>query len=284
MARIRTIKPEFWVDEKVAQLTLGARLLFIGLWSFADDQGYVEDKPRRIRMQIFPDDQFDVAPWLDELAALGLIVRYDSSSGPVLHIRNWDRHQRVDKPSAPRIDPDSLTLSASPREGSRVIHDDSSNSREDSCASLATEGKGSGPGREGKGREWTVPPSAGADAPRRELAKLDESPTAQTLVGEWVDHCPKKPPGSVVAQIGKHLRAMLAEGIDPGDVRAGLVAWHAKGLHPSTLPSVVNEVMNAGAARPRASPNGHRSTTDDRVQAALALGKRLQEEIDLNGH
>ena len=120
--------------------------------------------------------------------------------------------------------------------------------------------------------------------PTRELATVDDSPTAQTFIGEWIDHCPKKPPGSVVAQVGKHLRAMLAEGIDPADVRAGLVAWHAKGLHPSTLPSVVNEIMNAGTGRARASPNGHRSTTDDRVQGSIDLGKRLQqEEMKLNG-
>jgi hypothetical protein len=47
---------------------------------------------------------------------------------------------------------------------------------------------------------------------------------------------------------------MLAEGIDPDDIRRGMSAWMAKGLHPSTLPSVVNEVMNG--ARPAPAQRG----------------------------
>lgn len=84
-----------------------------------------------------------------------------------------------------------------------------------------------------------IPPTAGASA---------DAPTAQTLVGEWIDLCPKRPPSSVIGQTSKNLKALLADGIDPDDIRAGLRTWSAKGLHPSTLGSVVNEVMNA---RPR---------------------------------
>lgn len=65
--------------------------------------------------------------------------------------------------------------------------------------------------------------------------------TAQTLIGEWLDHSPARPPKAVIGQVAKHLKAMLAEGIDAETLRAGLIAWHAKGLHPSTLPSVVHE-------------------------------------------
>lgn len=74
------------------------------------------------------------------------------------------------------------------------------------------------------------------------LAKL--APTAQTIVAEWLDRTTKRPPDRVVGQVAKLTGEMLAEGIDPDDVRRGLAAWMTKGLHPSTLPSVVNEVMN----------------------------------------
>lgn len=68
--------------------------------------------------------------------------------------------------------------------------------------------------------------------------------TSQGLIGEWISHCRARPPKNVIGQVAKHVAAMLAEGIDSADVRRGLAAWHQKGLHPSTLPSVVNEVMN----------------------------------------
>lgn len=122
-----------------------------------------------------------------------------------------------------------------------------------------------------------VPPSAGAAAPRPAAAPGTASETqaegrpvtAQTLVAEWIDSVPHKPPGDVRAQVGRKLKTMLDEGIDPDGIREGLRLWASKGLHPSTLPSVVNEVMNAApATRPRAAT---RSTTDDRVAAIQAL-------------
>lgn len=147
MARIRSVKPEFWIDEKIVELPMAARLLFIGLWNFADDQGYIDDKPRRIKMQVFPGDDIEVEPVLDVLVASGLLVRYDSPVGPVLHVRNWDRHQRVDRASSPRFDTDSLVVRvtvASPREPSRPASTDD----EVVPASLDAEGKGSGSGRD----------------------------------------------------------------------------------------------------------------------------------------
>lgn len=37
MPRIRTIKPEYWTSEQVLDLSIPARLAFIGLWNFCDD-------------------------------------------------------------------------------------------------------------------------------------------------------------------------------------------------------------------------------------------------------
>ncbi|MCS5946284.1 hypothetical protein LNP25_19480 [Klebsiella variicola subsp. variicola] len=53
MARIRTVKPEFWTDEKVVECSIPARLLFIGLFNFANDMGCLERSPKRLKMQIF---------------------------------------------------------------------------------------------------------------------------------------------------------------------------------------------------------------------------------------
>ena len=236
MARIRTIKPEFWVDEKVVELTPWARLLFIGLWNFTDDQGYIDDKPVRLKMQVFPGDSVNISELVSELVNAGLLDRYESPVGPVLKVRNWERHQRVDKPGKPRFPADSVK----PREDSR-------NPRESSPA----EGKG----REGKG---AIRPSVERAAPpARPLHDTDA--TAQTLIGEYLEKCSKRPPAQVIGQLGKTIKAMLSEGIEPADIRGGLQEWSAKALHPSTLPSVVNDVMNRPTGRHLAAVNGRQT-------------------------
>jgi len=108
--------------------------------------------------------------------------------------------------------------------------------------------------------ETTTPTASGAAAPA----------TAQTLVGEWIDSRRRRPPGAVIGQTSKALRAMLEEGIDPDDIRAGLRVWADKGLHPSALPSVVNEVMNAAPTRVPVRPAENK--TDARIAALLAGG------------
>lgn len=184
MARIRTIKPEFWIDEKIVDLDPWARLLFIGMWNFADDHGYLDDKPKRIKMQIFPNDDVEVEKLITELVAAELITPYDSPIGPVLYVRNWSRHQRVDRPAQRRFSEDSLSPrehSSSPREGSlanvetggnRTFDEPSTSPRESSLASVDAEGKG----REGKGTSLspireseteTSEPSAKADVMAR---------------------------------------------------------------------------------------------------------------------
>ena len=55
MSRIRSIKPEFFLDEELAELSPLTRLLFVGLWTLADCEGRLEDRPKRIRAQLHPD-------------------------------------------------------------------------------------------------------------------------------------------------------------------------------------------------------------------------------------
>lgn len=104
MARIRTIKPEFWVDDALVELPMSTRLLFIGLWNFADDEGYFEHKPRRIKMQIFPADDYGSVPVaLRELIACGRLTEMDSDQGPLLKITNWERHQSINHATRTRF-------------------------------------------------------------------------------------------------------------------------------------------------------------------------------------
>ena len=107
MARIRTIKPEFWSDEKVVECSVNARLLFIGLWNFADDAGRQEDAPRQIKMKVFPGDDVtadQIDGMLQELSRNGLLIRYIVDGKRYLQIKGW-RHQLINKPQKPRNPP-----------------------------------------------------------------------------------------------------------------------------------------------------------------------------------
>ena len=56
MARKRMIKPEFFVDERIMDLPIPARILFIGMWVYADDEGIFKNSPKQLKVQIFPSD------------------------------------------------------------------------------------------------------------------------------------------------------------------------------------------------------------------------------------
>jgi len=94
VARIRTIKPEFFKDEKVADLDPEVRLLFIGLWTLADREGRLADKPRWINVELFPYAGIDIASALCSLEKSGLIIRYEANMHPFIQIVNFLKHQR----------------------------------------------------------------------------------------------------------------------------------------------------------------------------------------------
>lgn len=99
MARIRTIKPEFWHDEKLAPCDPLTRLVFLGLISAADDFGRVLDNERVLDAFIFPETADSVREPLANLSRMGRVRRGITASGQrIIQIVNWERHQKVDKP------------------------------------------------------------------------------------------------------------------------------------------------------------------------------------------
>lgn len=103
MARIRTIKPEFWTSESVVECSCTARLLLIGMLNFADDYGNLVNSPKRLKMQIFPADIIDTTPLLDELIKHGLIIPYLVDGEKYLNIKGFRKHQVINKPSKSKI-------------------------------------------------------------------------------------------------------------------------------------------------------------------------------------
>ena len=95
MGRIRHIKPELFLDEDLATHKPIVRLLFIGLWTLADCEGRMEDRPARIKAQLFPYEPLDTDASLDALANTGHVIRYIVDGRRYLQVTNFLKHQRL---------------------------------------------------------------------------------------------------------------------------------------------------------------------------------------------
>lgn len=94
MARARIIKPGFFKNENLTECSFPARLLFAGLWTLADRAGRLEDRPKKIKMEIFPSDDVDCNELLNELCAHGFIKRYQIDEAKYIQILTFSAHQK----------------------------------------------------------------------------------------------------------------------------------------------------------------------------------------------
>jgi hypothetical protein len=134
MARIRTVKPEFWTSEQVVACSPTARLLFIGLWNFCDDSGIHPASAMRIKMEVFPADSItpeQIHALLGELCEAGLLNEYSVEGKSYYQVTGWS-HQKIEKPH---------TRYPSPI-GSRTVDDQSPNGRPRNGNGIGREGKG----------------------------------------------------------------------------------------------------------------------------------------------
>lgn len=115
MARIRSIKPDFWTDEKVVELSAFARLLFIGLWNFADDEGRMVYSEKKIKMQIFPSDSIDISGLFGEIRGEKMIDVYSIDNVEYLQIVGFSKHQKIDKRTPSKLPSSSPPPPESPR-------------------------------------------------------------------------------------------------------------------------------------------------------------------------
>lgn len=125
--RIRTVKPEMWQDEKVGDLSHGARLLLVGLVTMADDEGRLRGRPQAILGHVFPWDD-DVTPakikrWIGDIERQGIVLTYEFEGKPYIAFRHWRRHQKINKAT-----PSTLPLPPDPdveRDNAVKLRDDS---------------------------------------------------------------------------------------------------------------------------------------------------------------
>lgn len=154
MARIRTIKPEFYTSEDVITLSAFARLLYIALWCEADREGRFVWKPITFKMRYFPVDNIDIDALCQELLDGGLVVLYGDGHA---YIPTFAKHQRVNPRESQSILPDPHPVkpaksTRAPKElhASPEMHaSEATRENLDLHAQVGRERKG----KEGKGRE-----------------------------------------------------------------------------------------------------------------------------------
>lgn len=103
MARIRTIKPDFFTSEDIVELEPMARLLYIALWCEADREGRMAWKPRTFKMRYLPGDDCDIDALCDALVTRGLVCLYGDG---LAYIPAFGAHQHVNPREAASTFPD----------------------------------------------------------------------------------------------------------------------------------------------------------------------------------
>ena len=93
MARARNIKPSFFANDDLAEIDPLGRILFIGLWTLADREGRLEDRPRRIKAEVLPYDDCDADQLLQDLHDHGFVLRYEVEGTKCIQIVNFTKHQ-----------------------------------------------------------------------------------------------------------------------------------------------------------------------------------------------
>ena len=141
MARIRTIKPEFFTSEDIVALSPHARLLYIALWCEADKEGRMTWKPNTFKLRYLPGDAVDIQVLATELVQSGLVVLYGDGYAVIPKFR---LHQHINPRESdsqlPEPDASVSGLAQTGTRAARVVH----------ASARVNDAQG---GREGKGKE-----------------------------------------------------------------------------------------------------------------------------------
>jgi len=190
MARIRSIKPDFFTSETIAALPLSARLTFIGLWTYVDDNGVGVNNELLITAAIWPlerDNLETLSRTREDIASLsraGLVTLYSDSRKTYLYVTSWDEHQKVDHPRKPRYPrPSEIPLTEAVASSNGVVDQTLSIDSRENRESLAPE---QGSGIRDQGSPPTPP--AGGKRTGRQNYDYDSDP----VFGHFWSVFPKK--------------------------------------------------------------------------------------------
>ncbi|MBQ5963166.1 hypothetical protein [Massilia sp. ZL223] len=211
MARIRTIKPEFFTSEDIFGLTPLARLFYVSLWCESDREGRLEWKLGTLKARYLPADNCDITALADELIAKELIVLYEVDGKKYAHIPTFTEHQVINNREAPSKIP------------ARVPH--ASTTRE---SVVEAEGKGKeGKGKEGNTTTDACAPAAGGGGDHADL----ENPKAAPLPAS--QDLPELSPEAALAV------ALRPLNVSATSAHPTVIDWAVRGVPMQTLTEAI---------------------------------------------
>lgn len=245
MARIRTIKPEFWKHENLSELPEATHMLAAALLNHADDEGFFNANPGLVRAECSPlrEPSVSIQESLSLLTEVGYIRLGDGEDGKRYGwIVTFDDHQRVNRPTPSKI------------RSLRIRWDDSVSTHGELTEGSSQERKGKEGNREGNREasesgdsEFALAPPAptGTDAkppaktkpsaPKPEPLQLPDWLPTQSWI-DWHDYRLKRTPKGWTAKAQElsvaTLAKLRAEGHDPVKVIEASIENCWTGLFP----------------------------------------------------
>lgn len=271
MARARNIKPGFFTNDLLAEAQPLARILFAGLWCFADREGRLHDRPKKIRAEILPYDQCDADELLKSLESLGFIVRYEVNGVRFIQVLNFDKHQN------PHVKEQASEIPAPCKPGVSPVQVQCKPGESPEVAGL-------------------IPSSLIPDPLIPQTDSLNPHPVAtvpEEFEVTWAAY-PKRP-GASKADSLKAWRRRIKNGVDPQTILSGVMRYaefcrvsiddpqYIK--QPATFFGTGEHYLSDWTPQPRASP---RQTIHDQRAETIAIltGQKRNEhsnERDITG-
>lgn len=260
MARARNIKPGFFENEELVELPFATRLLFIGLWTIADREGRLEDRPKRIKMSLFPADNLDIDEALNELQASGFLLRYEVDGNRYIQILAFKKHQN------PHKDEKASTIPAYIEHGASTVQAPCNNG--------------------GNPADSLIPDSPKEDSPNQPKPAARDGYTSE-FEQAWSEYPDR--PGVNKKESFKAWNARLKTGVSADDMIDGVIKYAAFVKAMKTDPQYVKQpatffgpdehFKSDWTAQARASPKPYESEKDrSRREAAEKLTGRSHDK------
>lgn len=272
MARIRTIKPEFWTSEQIAECSPNTRLLFIGLWTFCDDGGVHPASAARAKMEIFPADAFsreDIEAMISELIEVGLIHEYEVGGRRYWRVSGW-KHQKIDQPTYRHPQPDGRVPESPIRRRTNAKCSANIQRTDGECSILDLDLDLDMEEKNARARAIDAPVGAVNTGKKKSRARTEQVKRPDNIDPQvWSDYLAarraKRAPltGSAWAAIRKQIDLGVAAGHDPDDMLREAMAAGWQGFR-------LDWYENRVASRTQGSPaaDGARRVWDSVVAAA----------------
>lgn len=228
MARIRTIKPEFFTSEDIVALSPLARLLYIATWCEADKEGRLLWKPGTFKLRYLPADACDIEALCNELVQAGLVVLYGDG---LAYIPAFGRHQHINPRESASTLPDPSQTARKSTRAPRVTTRHDASARVDDA-----QGGREGKGKEGKGKEGDNPPTPRKDAGGVVVVSVESMVAAgfdDATAADFIAHKQRLKAPLTARAWADHLRESQRAGFTPQQAAEKVMAKGWKGFDAS---------------------------------------------------